>query len=123
MGNMGNVYFVLEVVLAEVVFIYSYPKRSKFPLRCVLTALCLLAIAYFVPIPSLGDLQMLVMAMRYIVLWGMTVVGMVMFSDLEKGYKPAEDACYIGLASSIIYIVASVVAAIGAFFGLVRKDA
>lgn len=46
-----------------------------------------------------------------------------MFSDLEKGYKPAEDACYIGLASSIIYIVASVVAAIGAFFGLVRKDA
>lgn len=35
--------------------------------------------------------------------------------------KPAEDACYIGLASSIIYIIASVFAAVGAFFNVVRN--
>ena len=63
------------------------------------------------------------LATCFMIMGKMDVMGTVMFSDLEKGYKPAEDACYIGLASSIIYIVASVVAAIGAFFGLVRKDA
>ena len=63
------------------------------------------------------------LATCFMIMGKMDVMGTVMFSDLEKGYKPAEDACYIGLASSIIYIVASVGAAIGAFFGLVRKDA
>lgn len=52
----------------------------------------------------------------------MDVMGTVVFSDLEKGFKPAEDACYIGLASSIIYIVASLIAVIGTFFNVVRKS-
>lgn len=59
----------------------------------------------------------------YNMLMGKTdVMGTVIFSDLEKGYKPAEDACYIGLASIIIYIVSAFVAAISAFFSLVKKD-
>ena len=57
----------------------------------------------------------------FMIMGKMDVMGTVMFSDLEKGFKPAEDACYIGLASSIIYIVASVVAAGGAFFKLARR--
>lgn len=117
MGNMGNVYFVLEVLAAEVVFIYSYPKRSKFPLRCVLTALCLLAVAYFVPIPSLGDLQMLVMAMRYIVLWGMTVVGMaVCFS---ASVPAVLSACAAGYAlQHFSYKLTGILRLTGMFDGL-----
>lgn len=59
----------------------------------------------------------------YFMLMGKTdVMGTVMFSDLEKGYKPAEDACYIGLTSVVIYIVATLFAVVGAFFSLVKKD-
>ena len=49
------------------------------------------------------------------------VMGTVMFSDLEKGYKPAEDACYIGLASIVIYIISALTAAVCAFFKLSKE--
>ena len=60
-------------------------------------------------------------ALMFLIVGKMDVMGTVVFSDLEKGFKPAEDACYIGLASSIIYIIASVFAAVGAFFNVVRN--
>lgn len=74
----------------------------------------------------LGALMFLIvlffaLATCYMIIGKMDVMGTVVFSDLEKGYKPAEDACYIGLASSIIYIIASVFAAVGAFFNVVRN--
>lgn len=43
------------------------------------------------------------------------VFGTVIFSDLEKGYLPAEQACYYGVASIIVYIVAALSAAVGSF--------
>lgn len=57
----------------------------------------------------------------YFMLVGKTdVMGTVMFSDLEKGYKPAEDACYIGLASIIIYIISAFAGAVSTFFRLAK---
>ena len=63
------------------------------------------------------------LAMCYMVMSIMDVMGTVVFSDLEKGFAPAEYACYVGLASSVIYIIATVFAAAGTFFRLVRKSA
>lgn len=46
------------------------------------------------------------------------VFGTVLFSDLEKGYAPAEQACWLGVVSIVMYMVASVATAVGAFFKL-----
>lgn len=49
------------------------------------------------------------------------VFGTVIFSDLEKGYAPAERASYLGIVSIVIYIAATLISAIGAFFKLSKK--
>lgn len=63
------------------------------------------------------------LATCYMVMSKMDVMGTVVFSDLEKGFEPAEYACYVGLASSVIYIIATLVTAVGTFFRVVRKNA
>lgn len=45
------------------------------------------------------------------------VLGTIMFSDLEKGYAPAETACYVGFTGMIIEIVAAVLVIASLFFG------
>lgn len=48
------------------------------------------------------------------------VMGTIWFSDLEKGYKPAEDALSIGVVGMVFYLVSAIVASISAFFKLSR---
>lgn len=50
------------------------------------------------------------------------VFGTVLFSDLEKGYAPAERACNLGIASIVVYLIAAVVTAAGGFFKLAKAD-
>ena len=49
------------------------------------------------------------------------VFGTVLFSDLEKGYAPAESAAWLGVVSIVMYIVATLAAAVGAF-GSISKN-
>lgn len=51
------------------------------------------------------------------------VLGTVLFSDLEKGFAPAETACYVGVASMVIYIVSILTLIIGSFFRITKKEA
>lgn len=50
------------------------------------------------------------------------VFGTVLFSDLEKGYAPAERACNLGIASIVVYLIAAVLTAAGGFFKLAKTD-
>lgn len=50
------------------------------------------------------------------------VLGTVLFSDLEKGFAPAETACYVGVASMAIYIVSIVTLIVGSFLKVTKKD-
>ena len=50
------------------------------------------------------------------------VLGTVMFSDLEKGYAPAETACYVGLTGMIMEIVAAVLVFVSLFFSYSKKE-
>lgn len=102
----GVIAFTVVGIVCAGVAVLSAVKFGEKPLVSVLVALTVLFFA---------------LATCFMIIGKMDVMGTVIFSDLEKGYKPAEDACYIGLASSIVYIVASLVAAAGAFFRLVRK--
>ena len=49
------------------------------------------------------------------------VFGTVLFSDLEKGYAPAERATWLGIVSIVMYMAATLVTAIGAFCTLSKK--
>ena len=95
MGNMGNVYFVLEIVAAEVVFFYAYPRRKYFVVRCILSAAVIFTLAYFFPTYML-DNRFLSMLIRYIVLWGLTVAGM--FVCFSASVPAVLSSCAAGYA-------------------------
>ena len=46
------------------------------------------------------------------------VFGVVIFSDLEKGYAPSENAAWRGVAAIIGYLVSALAAAVGSFTDL-----
>lgn len=50
------------------------------------------------------------------------VFGSVIFSSLEKGYPPAERACWLGIASIVMYVVATLIGAVAGFFTLSKKS-
>lgn len=50
------------------------------------------------------------------------VFGTVIFSDLEKGYAPAERASYLGIVSIVIYIVAVLISSVSAFFRFSKNN-
>ena len=49
------------------------------------------------------------------------VFGVVIFSDLEKGYAPAERATWMGVASIVTYLVSTLITVCGSFFALDTK--
>ena len=102
---VGIAFTVLGIVCAA----GAIALAVRFGERPFVSAVVALAVLFFA------------LATCFMIIGKMDVMGTVIFSDLEKGYKPAEDACYIGLASSIVYIAASLVASAGAFFRLVRR--
>ena len=64
-----------------------------------------------------------VMALVFALIEGkQDVLGTVMFSDLEKGYAPAETACYGGFTGMIIEIVSAVVVMASLFFGYSKAE-
>ena len=59
----------------------------------------------------------------YLMIYGKAdVFGTVLFSDLEKGYAPAERASNLGLASIVIYLISLLTIMIASFFRLDRKN-
>lgn len=67
----GNVYFTLELLLAELIFLYPTPKRSAFPLRLLLSAVVVSVAAGL--IPWLPGLVILPYVLRSVLLFGLAV--------------------------------------------------
>ena len=58
----------------------------------------------------------------YLMIYGKAdVFGTVLFSDLEKGYAPAERASNLGLASIVIYLISLLLIMVASFFRLNKK--
>lgn len=49
------------------------------------------------------------------------VFGTIIFSDLEKGYMPAEHATWTGVASIVVYIASAVASIVASFFKVEKK--
>ncbi len=59
----------------------------------------------------------------YLMIMGKSdLMGTIWFSELERGYKPAEDALAIGVAGIIIYFISAIMASVSAFFSLAKKS-
>ncbi|HHW90126.1 MAG TPA: hypothetical protein GX745_04400 [Clostridiales bacterium] len=50
------------------------------------------------------------------------LMGTIWFSELERGYKPAEDALAIGVAGIIIYFISAIMASVSAFLKLSKSN-
>ena len=80
----GNIYFIVEILLAELIFLYPVPKRKLFPLRLGMAFAVMIAVAAFTPritvIPSVfNDL------FRFLFLFALSVVTMGLCFKLEFG--------------------------------------
>lgn len=75
-GNLGNLYFIFEIFAAEMIFMYSYPKRSRFVLRYAIVVLAVFIVGYFVPRFSGTVLGGWGAIFRFLILWGLTTAGM-----------------------------------------------
>lgn len=65
-----------------------------------------------------------VSACIYLMIYGKAdVFGTVIFSDLEKGYAPAERASNLGVVSIVFYLVSALLIMVASFFRLNKKEA
>ena len=83
MFNIGNLYFSIEILLAELIFLYSCPKRKRFWLRYAVSVAVCLALSYLFPTPSSLTRNNLYMLARFLILFGYTVCAMAVCFDLK----------------------------------------
>jgi len=133
--------FVASAVISFVAMIIAAVSSSdegfgmpEFPAIVVLTIACIiLSLAIVFLSGKYGDsfiTTILAVAMVicstfcvYAMVFGkMQVFGTVLFSDLEKGYAPAERACSLGIASIVIYLIGALTAVVGGFFKLSKNN-
>lgn len=79
----GNIYFIAEILLAELIFLYPVPKRKLFPLRLALAFAATIVIAAFTPRitvikPVFNDL------FRFLFLFLVSIVAMGLSFHLKK---------------------------------------
>ena len=71
-------------------------------------------------------LQVLMIIVLSFLVWSMIygkmdVFGTVLFSDLEKGYPPAEAANLTGIIAIVMYLVSSLLTIVANFFSVMKK--
>ena len=52
MFDTGNITFLIELMTAEVIFLYAFPRRTRFPLKCVASVAVCMLLAYLFPMPA-----------------------------------------------------------------------
>lgn len=52
MFDTGNITFLIELMAAEVIFLYSFPRRTRFPLRCAVSVAACMLLAFLFPMPA-----------------------------------------------------------------------
>ena len=116
MFEIGNVYFMAEILLAEIIFLYSVPKRDKFPLRYIGAILVCLLLSYLFPMPQAIKWNAFYTLFRFLVLFGLTVAGMGFCFKIS--FHALFSACVAGYAvQHIAYHVCALIGRGGLFTG------
>lgn len=100
MSAIGNIFFTTEVLIAELIFLYSAPKREKFLLRYILSAVLCLMVAYFFPVPKEIMSNPFYQLIRFLFLFSLTIA-VTQFS-FRVSPSPLFAACVAGYASQHI---------------------
>lgn len=74
--RIGNIYFVLELLLAELIFLYPVPKRSHFFARLLVGFAVVTALCAFMPQITVPELKILDALLRFLGIFGLTVATM-----------------------------------------------
>lgn len=127
---LGLVAMIIALVSCsnEGFFIAQLPLIIVFTVLACLLLLGSLAFAglrgdnWISSIGVVGGAVLLMLALFDLVAGKEDVLGTVLFSDLEKGFAPAEFACYVGVVAMAFYAVSILVIAIGSFLRLSRKE-
>lgn len=97
MSSVGNIFFTTEVLIAELIFLYSAPKRKNFLLRYIISAALCIAAAYFFPVPQAIMFNPLYQLVRFTILFGFTIAAM--HFSFHVSPSPLFAACVAGYAS------------------------
>lgn len=100
MSSVGNLFFTTELLLAELIFLFAAPKRERFILRYVGSAILCLVVAYFFPVPMPIALNPFYQLVRFLFLFLLTI-GVVRVS-FRVDCGPMYAACVAGYASQHI---------------------
>lgn len=90
MLELGNIVFVIEILLAEAVFLHSADRKKRFALRYASAFVAVILVASFFPLPSGLLSNPFYQLLRFLLLFGLTVAGMglcfrLSFSALWSG--------------------------------------
>ena len=99
MISLSNIFTIIEIMGAELLFLHSFPRRKRFPLR--LTLLCLLAIALAAFLPDGNRNSELVadklyLFLRYMMLFALSVSAMGL--SFQTSLSALLAACSAGYA-------------------------
>ncbi len=108
MFQLSNLYFAIEVLLGEMIFLAGCPRRKHFVLRFLLGVAGTLALAYLFPMPGSIRYNVFYSLLRFIVLFAYTVGGMAFCFDLKL--TPLVSACVAGYAvQHIAYQITAII--------------
>lgn len=112
MFELGNIVFVIEILLAEAIFLHSADRKSRFALRYAAAFAVVIAAANFFPLPDGLVSNPLYQLMRFLLLFGLTVAGMGVCFKLS--FPALLSGCVAGYAvQHIAYQVTALVSQTG----------
>lgn len=85
MFSTGSIIFIVELAAAQIILLFSYPKRKMFALRYAGTLALLVPLAYFFPMPAAIRFNTFYSFFRFFVLFLYTFAGALFCFDCKKG--------------------------------------
>lgn len=79
----GNIYFIVEIFLAELIFLYPVPRHKNFWAKLAAGCLAVTAIAAFLPQITVPELQVLSEFMRFFGIFALSVLAMGLCFSLK----------------------------------------
>ena len=98
MFEIGNVLFILELLIAETILLYSCPRRKDFAMRTASVFVGCTLLAYFFPSVSIADKYLFqgYQLLRFFVMFAYTVGGMAICYDIS--WRTVLSLCAAGYA-------------------------
>jgi len=109
MFDPGILYFTVEILIAEMLLLISYPKRKHFVIRYIIAVVFCLVLSYFFPVVESIKFNPFFLLLKFLTIFGYTLVGM--YFCFEVSFTSMLATCSGGYAiQHISYNVVSLIA-------------